>query len=58
MPFKNRSALNTNILNDVNNSLNAVNMQVISICNKKKKLSNAYKNLINSKIRQILNKCN
>ena len=64
-PFKQSSKqiheninLNTNALNDINNSLDIVNMQIISICNKKKKLSNAYKNLINSKIIKILNRCN
>lgn len=48
---------NADLLNDVNNSLSTLNTQVISICNKKNRLSNAYKNLVTSKIKQILNIC-
>jgi hypothetical protein len=57
-PFKQNSKFNIDVLNDVNNSLSALNMQVMSLCNKKNRLSNEYKDLVSSQIKQILNRCN
>jgi hypothetical protein len=57
-PFKQNTKFNTDLLNDVNNSLSALNMQVMSLCNKKNRLSNEYKHLVSSQIKHILNRCN
>lgn len=55
--FKQKSNFNEDLLKDVNISLDELNTQVISLCNKKHKLSNEYRNLVSLQINKILNRC-
>ena len=55
--FKQRNELDIKLLGEINYSLEELNNQFIRVCNKKKGMNNVYRNLINSKIIDILNQC-